>query len=377
MHLTFLGTSAGVPTRGRNVTAQALTFDDGQIWLLDCGEGTQHQLARAGLRQSRVERMLITHLHGDHCLGLVGALSSMGINGRIEPVEVVGPRGIRELLQTVLRLTASVLPYPLVITELEPGAAAVLTAVRQWQVEAVPLVHRVPCHGYVLREAPRPGRFHPELATALGVLQGPAWGRLASGHSVHATDGSLVRPDQVVSPSRPGRLLALLGDTEDGSQLMPAARDCDLLVCEATYDAGREAKARQWGHSSTTMTGRLAALLQARTLIITHFSARYTDPAPAQAGPADADAGPGQEPAPSADRPLSVDDLVAETAKACPGTRVLAAFDLWSYDIPAVPPSSAPPPLSRPDGQRDSQQDSQHSQQDSQQERAPQDTPPP
>jgi ribonuclease Z len=313
VHLTFLGTSAGVPTRTRNVTAQALSFDHGGIWLLDCGEATQHQLMRAGLKASRIELILMTHLHGDHCFGLPGVLSTMATNGREDPVRLVGPRGVRDLLECTLRITETTLPFALDIVELEPGGALELGSYEGWRLSAHPLVHRISCFGYCLREDERPGRFHPDRASALGVAAGPHFGELQRGLPVTTAHGRLVRPEEVMDPPRPGRVIALLGDTCDASAMVGPARGCDLLVCEATYDASRGEKALQWGHSTTRMTGELAARMQARTLIVTHFSSRYTDEAESQA--------------------LDVEGLVRETEAFCPGTRVLAARDLWKHQI--------------------------------------------
>ncbi|MBA3707663.1 MAG: ribonuclease Z [Planctomycetes bacterium] len=311
MQITFLGTSAGVPTRTRNVTSQAVAFDHGGVWLLDCGEATQHQLMRAGIKPARIERILLTHLHGDHCYGIPGALATMAINGRSEPVSIIGPVGVKELIETVLRISDTALSFPLEITELDGPRS--LPRLEGWQVSAHELPHRVRCFGYCLQEAERPGRFHPDRAQALGVAPGRQFGQLQRGEAIQLADGRTVRPEQVADPRRPGRKLVLLGDTCDGTGLAEAGSDCDLLVCETTYDAAREDKARQWGHSTTRMTGELARRLRARTLIITHFSSRYTDEEP--------------------DEP-SVEALVAEAALACPGTTVLAARDLWSHSIP-------------------------------------------
>ena len=313
MHLTFLGTSAGSPARERNVTSQALSFDDGRIWLLDCGEATQHQLMRAGIRPGRIERVLITHLHADHCLGLPGLLACLAIHGRSEAVVVVGPVGVKALVETTIRLTETFLPFALHFSELDSPRAHDLGMVRDWHLSAHPLRHRVTCFGYCLREAPRPGRFHPDRAEALGVASGRHYGALSRGESVTTAAGTIVTPQEVVDPPRPGRLLALLGDTDDASAMIAPAQGCDLLVCEATFDATREAKAKLWGHSSTHMTGRLAQAMGARTLIITHISARYAEDAESAT--------------------VSVADLVVETHAQCPQTTVLAAEDLWSFEI--------------------------------------------
>ena len=310
MKLTFLGTSAGTPTRERNVTAQALTLDHGAIWLLDCGEATQHQFMRAGLKPGRCERILITHLHGDHVYGLPGMLSCIDIHERHEPLEIIGPVGIRELLTTVLRISEVHLSYAVHITEITSDGQA-FAPLAGWEVAAYPLSHRVSCWGYVLREGPRPGRFYPERAQDLGIPEGPLYRQLQSGDEVRLPDGRVIAPSAVVDPPRPGRVIVLLGDTSDPSPIAAAAQGCDLLVCETTYDASREAKAYEWGHSTTAMTGAFAQKIAAKTLIITHFSSRYTEN---KSG-------------------YSVDALVAEAQSACPGTQVLAAADLWSYVI--------------------------------------------
>jgi ribonuclease Z len=311
VRITFLGTSSGAPTRTRNVTAQALSLDSGGLVMLDCGEATQHQLMRSGLRSNRIERILITHLHGDHLYGLPGLLACMTIHERSAPVQLVGPLGIREFVATVLRISQTGLSFPLDIVELEGGRA--LEPCAEMAISAHPLVHRVPCFGYCLVEAPRPGRFDPAKAAALRIPMGPLFGRLQAGEAITLEDGSRVEPGQVLARPRPGRRVVLLGDTEDASGIAAAAQGCDLLVREATYDASRADKALQWGHSTSAMTGGFAGAVGARVLIITHFSSRYTD-------------GAGGD-------HMTVADLVAETARHCPGTRVLAADDLWGHEV--------------------------------------------
>jgi len=313
VRLTFLGTSAGTPTLTRNVTAQALRFDDGRLWLLDCGEGTQQQAMRAGLRLARLERILVTHLHGDHSYGLPGMLACAAIHGRTEPIELVGPPGLARLIATILELTSANLPFAVPVREVErPGE---LLTHAGWSVSAWPLSHRVACFGYVLREDPRPGRLHPERAAAFGLAPGPAYQRLQRGESVTAPDGRAVLAAEVCDPPRPGRTIALLGDTSDPSALIAQAQGCDLIVHEATYDASRPDKALTWGHATSAMAGRAARACQARTLILTHFSSRY------------------ESDSSRVDVP-SIADLVREAAAECPGTQVLAAHDLWSFDLP-------------------------------------------
>lgn len=314
VRITFLGTASGTPSRTRNVTAQALTLDSGALWLLDAGEATQHQFMRAGLRASRIERILITHLHGDHSYGLPGILSCMTIHNRTEPVDIIGPKGVEEFVRSIVRLSDATLSFPIKFYEVEGGQPIDLPACSGWRVRALPITHRIPCFGYLLTEDARPGRLHPDRLRTAGVPEGPLWGRLQHGETVVLADGRQVKASAVCDPERPGRRVVLLGDTCDARIVISEALGCDLLVCESTYDAQRMDKAIQWGHSTSVMTGRLAAEAQAKNLIITHFSARYTD-----------DDHEGH---------LSVADLLRETSACCPGTKVFAADDLWSFTVP-------------------------------------------
>jgi ribonuclease Z len=290
------------------------------VWLLDCGEATQHQVMRAGMKPSRIERILLTHLHGDHCYGLPGLLAYLAINGRTEPVRLSGPRGLGEWLRATLKLTAAQLAYELQIDELDDKRTA-LPPGNGWNVEAIPIVHRVPCCGYLLREDPRPGRFHPDKAKALGIAPGPHYKRLQEGQAVTLDDGRIVLPDMVSDPKRPGRVVALLGDTNDASAFVAPAANCDLLVCEVTYDAAQEAKAVSWGHSTSAMTGALAARMRAKNLIITHFSSRYTEDGAT----------------------FGVPDLVTQTRQHCPRTRVMAAKDMMKVELPGNDEPAAAP----------------------------------
>jgi len=309
VRLTFLGTSAGSPTLRRNVTSQAVQFDDGRIWMLDCGEGTQHQLMRSGLRASRVERILITHLHGDHWYGLPGLLAFLGINGREDEVELIGPRGLRELVDTILRLSVAGLGFRLIIREVHGPED--LGKRGAWSIHCAPLKHRVPSTGYALSEDPRPGRFHPERAEALGIPAGPDWKRLQQGGTVVLPDGRVATNADVCASPRRGRKLVLLGDTCESSRLIEFGQGCDVVVHECTYDASLGDKARDWGHSTSTMAGAFARELAARTLILTHFSARYDDRESAS----------------------SISDLVREAQAECPDTAVFAAHDFAAFEI--------------------------------------------
>lgn len=317
MHLTFLGTSAGVPTRERGLSSLALRLPGGVLWLFDCGEGTQQRLLASGLHASRLERVLITHLHGDHCFGLPGLLASLGLWGRSDPVEVAGPRGLREWLETTFRVSEARLAFALELTELPPegGELAPRSGV---SVQALPLAHRVPCFAYVVREPPQRGALDPGRARAAGVPEGPLLGRLARGEAVVLQDGRRVSPGDVLGPPRPGRVVAVCGDSSDSSSLLALTPGLDVLVHECTYEAARAAQARRWGHSTTADVAALARALRPRLLVLTHLSSRYTVEG----------ASPG------------VEALRREVEALCPGQEVRAAEDGLGIEIPRPPASS-------------------------------------
>lgn len=311
MRLIFLGTSSGTPTRERNVSGLALKFDDGRTWILDCGEATQHRILESEIRPGTIERILISHLHGDHCYGLPGLLAAIGIHDRgREPVEVVGPRGLAAWVTATRRATYLGLSYPVRLTELDgPFRLADLGGL---SVEVVPVEHRVPSFGFIIREAERRGRFDEVAAAALGLGHGPERGRLARGEIITLADGRQIRPEQVLGPPRPGRKLVYLGDCAAAEAAIVPGQGCDALIHECTYDGERSDQAAEWKHSTATMAGRIAARMQARRLVLTHFSSRYTVNG-AQKG---------------------IADLVAEAAAACPGTEVVAADDRMVVPIP-------------------------------------------
>lgn len=311
MRLVFLGTSSGTPTRERNVSGLAVRFDDGGVWIVDCGEGTQHRLLETGIRPGRIERILLTHLHGDHCYGLPGLIANIAIHDRTDPVEVIGPPGTRELVDCVMRVCDQRLGYPLAVSEL--GGAGEVGRYGRWRVDALPLVHRLPSFAFLLREDERRGRLDAERARALGVPDGPVLGRLAAGETVTLPGGATVRPDQVLGPPRPGRFAVLCGDSADSSSLIGAADGCDVLVHECTFEAARGEHAVRWGHSTTAMVADLARAVRPKLLLLTHFSSRYT----------------------TAGGTLTVADLVREVEERAPGQRVMPAHDFLEVAVEA------------------------------------------
>ena len=272
LRLTFLGTSAAQPTIGRNLTGLAIRRER-ELFLLDCGEGTQRQMIRYGTGFD-VAAIFFTHFHADHYLGLLGFLRTLHMQGREAPLALYGPAPARSLLDRALHLGFEDYLFPVTITELEGGAKVQLDGA---VVEALPVEHGMPALGYALREAERPGTFHPDRAAALGVPEGPLFGKLQHGEPVTLGSGRRVDPGEVLGPPRPGRKLVLSGDTRPCEAVRHAARGADLLVHESTFEARDLARAKETSHSTAREAASLARSAGVRRLALTHFSSRYEE----------------------------------------------------------------------------------------------------
>lgn len=272
IRVTFLGTAAARPTVGRNVSALSVQRE-GEIVLFDCGEGTQRQMMRYGTGFA-VGSIFITHIHADHFLGLTGLLRTMGLQGRTESLVICGPPRSGRTLDHAVNLGVERVPFPVEIREVEPGERI---ARGDWAVEVFAVQHGVRAVGYAVQEDDRLGRFDVERARALGVPEGPAFGRLHRGEPVEAADGRVVRPDEVVGPARPGRRVVYTGDTRPTASVVEAARDADLLIHDATFLADDADRARETGHSTAAEAAEVAREAGVRRLCLTHLSARYAE----------------------------------------------------------------------------------------------------
>ena len=275
LRVTFLGTSAAQPTAGRNLTGLALRRA-GELVLFDCGEGTQRQMIRYGTGFD-VAAIFFTHFHADHYIGAIGLLRTLSMLGREAPLRLYGPRPARRILQVMLFTGTDALSFPVEIHELVPGDAVRLTGA---DVRAYPTAHRTPSLGYALVEDARPGRFHPERASALGVPPGPLFGALQHGRPVEVKDRT-VRPDEVMEPARRGRAVFVTGDTRPVRETVEAARGADLLVHDATFGDEEQGRAEETFHSTAREAARVACEAGVRHLALTHLSTRYDrDPTP-------------------------------------------------------------------------------------------------
>jgi ribonuclease Z len=271
LRVTFLGTSAAQPTLRRGLSATQIRAHSDRL-LVDCGEGTQRQMLRFGTG-FRLDLVLFTHFHADHYLGIIGFLRTLSMGGRTEPLVVYGPspfvtRELRELIHVGI----GELPYPVELRALAQGD---VVARDGYWIRAVGVDHRTPALGYVLEEPPRPGAFDVAAARALGVEPGPLYSALQSGRVVTSREGREVRPEQVLGEPRPGRKLALSGDTRPCQSFIDAARGADLLVHDSTFSREEQARAVETRHSTAFEAGEVAAAAGARQLVLSHLSTRY------------------------------------------------------------------------------------------------------
>ncbi|MEE9164549.1 MAG: ribonuclease Z [Thermoplasmata archaeon] len=282
MEITFLGTSGSMPSPQRNVAAIAVKRE-GEIILMDCGEGTQRQFMLSKLSFMQVSRILISHFHGDHFLGLPGLVMTMSLNDRSEPLEIYGPTGTVRTVQSLLAINLFKPTFETRVRDLKSGEEV---DCGEYWLKVTDSPHQVPCLTFAIEEKPRPGRFNLEKAQALGVPEGPLYRKLQQGHAVE-WEGKRIAPEDVVGPPRRGRKVVYTGDTRPNEGLIPFARDCDVLIHDATTESTLEEQANEYGHSSARQAAGIAKRAGAAILFLTHISPRYGD---AEAVEADAKA---------------------------------------------------------------------------------------
>lgn len=271
IRVTFLGTAASRPTVGRNVSS-ILLARRGELLLFDCGEGTQRQMMRFQTGFA-IGDIFFTHMHADHFLGVIGLLRTMGLQGREEPITLWGPKGSGSILHDAVHLGVERVPFQIDIRELEAGERIQRD---DYDILAYRTQHGGQSLGYALIEHERLGRFHPEKAKALGVPEGPLFGRLHRGEAVEV-DGRIVRPEDVVGAPRPGRRVVYTGDTRPCRQTIEAARNADLLIHDATFAEDEADRARATRHSTAREAAEVARRAGALRLVLTHLSSRYSE----------------------------------------------------------------------------------------------------
>lgn len=278
MELCFFGTSSGVPTTTRNVSATAIGLRNSKHWcLVDCGEGTQHQILRTHFSLNRLQAIFITHVHGDHCYGLPGLLASAGLAGRTNPLCIVGVAEIKQYLDAVREMTQMGLPYLLQFVDIENIAKLKQSCEIDFEIEAIRLSHRVPSFAYGFIERTTPTLDTDKLDQA-GIPRGPLWGDLQHGKNVVTEDGETHAAHDYFLPPRKPRKIIIAGDNDTPALLSDAAKSAEVLVHEATYTEdilNNVGEDRQ--HCSAKRLAQFAAEVELKNLVMTHFSPRYHD----------------------------------------------------------------------------------------------------
>jgi ribonuclease Z len=274
MELEFLGTGAGVPAKHRNVTSIALKLleERNEVWLFDCGEGTQMQILHTTIRPRKIEKIFITHLHGDHLFGLPGLISSRSFQGGTEPLEVYGPAGVEDFVRMSLKVSKTRLSYPIKFIEISEG---IVFKDEQFEVSCKKLDHGIDSYGYRIVETDHQGELQVEKLAALGIKPGPIYGQLKQGKTVTLEDGTVVNGADFVGESRKGRIVTILGDTRYHPNAIALAQDADVLVHESTFKKDEAKMAKMYFHSTTQQAANVAKSANVEQLILTHISARY------------------------------------------------------------------------------------------------------
>jgi ribonuclease Z len=274
IRIVFLGTSGSVPTLKRSLPAVVVQCPKEQ-WMFDCGEGAQRQMMQAKVSFHKKTKVFISHLHGDHVLGLPGVLQTMALMDRKEPVQIYGPVGIKDFLVCTQQTLKFGLTFEVEIYEITNEG--VICNEEEYVVSAAKSNHLTEGFCYAIEEKPRPGKFYPKKAAALGVPKGELWSKLQGGSGITLSDGRMVNPRDVMGPFRAGRKIIYTGDTRPFDDFALFAWNADVVIHDCTFDDSLSEKAEMDGHSTPSQAAAQAKAADAKMLVLTHISARYPD----------------------------------------------------------------------------------------------------
>lgn len=272
MKLVFLGTSAAQPTENRGLSCICLQIE-GEVLMFDAGEAAQIAYMKSGLGWNKKMKILVTHLHGDHCVGILGLLQTMSMQNRTETLEIFGPKGIDEFIAANIKVLNFGLSFPILITVIKEGK---MFDDKKYTIHVCKANHSVTAFSYLFEEKDKPGRFNIEQANELEIPEGELWKKLQNGNEIKI-NGKIVKPSQVLGEKRPGKKIGISGDTMPTKELEEFFSNCDYLVFDSTFLNEEKQKALYTCHSTAEQAATLAKNGNVKNLILTHFSARYKD----------------------------------------------------------------------------------------------------
>ncbi len=272
MKLVFLGTSAAQPTENRGLSCICLE-KDGEILMFDAGEASQISFMKSGLGWNKKMKLFVTHMHGDHCVGILGLLQTMSMQNRTETLEIFGPKGIEEFIGANIKILNFGLSFPILITTIKEGK---IFEDEKFSIYVCKANHSITAFSYLFEEKDKPGRFNLEKAKQLEIPEGKLWSELQKGHEIIVNE-KIIKPEQVLGEKRPGKKIGISGDTMPTQDLEKFFENCDYLVFDSTFLDEEKLKAQETCHSTAKQAATLGKNSKVKNLILTHFSARYKD----------------------------------------------------------------------------------------------------
>ena len=272
MKLVFLGTSAAQPTENRGLSCICLERD-GEILMFDAGEAAQISYMKSGLGWNKKMKIFVTHLHGDHCVGILGLLQTMSMQNRSEPLEIFGPGGIEEFIAANIKVLNFGLSFPILINTIKDEK---IFEDEKFSIHTCKANHSITAFSYLFKEKDKPGRFNIEKAKELGIPEGELWNKLQNGNEITVNE-KIIKPEQVLGEKRPGKKIGISGDTMPTKELEEFFQECDYLVFDSTFLETEKQKAQDTCHSTAKQAATVAKNAKVKNLVLTHFSARYRD----------------------------------------------------------------------------------------------------
>lgn len=267
-----MGTSAAQPTAERGMTCICLVLDR-EILMFDAGEGAQIAFSKSKLGWNKKIKIFVTHLHGDHCVGILGLLQTMSLQNRTESVDIYGPTGIEEFIAANLKILNFGLTFPVRITRIKEG---IVFEDSSYSIHVCEAEHSIPAYSYLFTEKDKPGKFYPQKAKELGIPEGKLWHELQNDTKIKVGEKT-IKPSDVMGEKRRGKKIGISGDTRPTRKLEEFFKDCDYMTFDSTYSDTLRDKAKENYHSTAKEAAELAKRARVSNLILTHFSARYED----------------------------------------------------------------------------------------------------